>query len=204
MQEQKTAKPKSAREYLAALVWDGKAQLARWFHGLAIRLDPGLHDEVSSPQYPPRVADPIVDVVHSPQYPRDPIVDVIHSPQYPRDPIVDVLHSPQYPRDPIVDVIHSPQYPRDPIVDVLHRALGNCTGKLRVADAFLIGGIEPGKANQDQISRFGRAIRELGWERQRRRFDGSLQYAYVKGTAAEREVELRIEIDNNGQPPTTN
>jgi hypothetical protein len=162
MQEQKTAKPKSAREYLAALVWDGKAQLARWFHGLAIRLDPGLHDEVSSPQYPPRVA------------------------------------------DPIVDVFHSPQYPRDPIVDVLHRALGNCTGKLRVADAFLIGGIEPGKANQDQISRFGRAIRELGWERQRRRFDGSLQYAYVKGTAAEREVELRIEIDNNGQPPTTN
>lgn len=102
----------------------------------------------------------------------------------------------------------------DPLVDVLHRALGNRTGKLRVSDAYIICGIEPGKANQDQISRFGRAIRELGWERQRRRFDGTLQYAYVKGTAPEREVELvveydphlrivRIEVDKTqSQPPT--
>ena len=104
----------------------------------------------------------------------------------------------------------------DPLVDVLHRALTNRTGKLRVSDAYLICGIEPGKVNQDQISRFGRAIRELGWERQRRRFDGSLhgmlQYAYVKGTAAERAVELiveydphmrsvRIEVDKGTQPP---
>jgi hypothetical protein len=100
----------------------------------------------------------------------------------------------------------------DPLIDVLHRALTNRTGKLRVSDAYLICGIEPGKVNQDQISRFGRAIRELGWERQRRRFDGSLQYAYVKGTATEREVELvveydphmrsvRIEVDKNAMPP---
>ena len=98
----------------------------------------------------------------------------------------------------------------DPLVAVLHRALANRTGKLRVSDAC---GIEPGKVNQDQISRFGRAIRELGWERQRLRVDGALQYAYVKGTAAEREVELvveydphlrsvRIEIDKNVPPPT--
>lgn len=83
----------------------------------------------------------------------------------------------------------------DPLVDVLNRALANRTGKLRVSDAYLICGIEPGKANQDQIFRFGRAIRELGWERQRRRFDGSLQYAYVKGTTTEREVELMVEYD---------
>jgi hypothetical protein len=103
----------------------------------------------------------------------------------------------------------------DPLVDVLHRALGSRTGKLKVSDAYLICGIEPGKVNQDQIARFGRAIRELGWERQRRRFDGSLQYAYVKGTATEREVDLvveydphmrsvRIEIDKTGQTPATN
>ncbi len=103
----------------------------------------------------------------------------------------------------------------DPIIDVLHRALGARTGKLRVSDAYLICGIEPGKANQDQITRFGRAIRELGWERQRRRFDGSLQYAYVKGTSTEREVELiveydahmrsvRIEVDKSSQTPATN
>jgi hypothetical protein len=83
----------------------------------------------------------------------------------------------------------------DPIVDVLHRALGSRTGKLRVSDAYLICGIEPGKANQDQISRFGRAIRELGWERQRCHFDGALQYAYVKGTTEQRKVELVVEYD---------
>jgi hypothetical protein len=62
-----------------------------------------------------------------------------------------------------------------------------------VSDAYLICGIEPGKVNQDQISRFGRAIRELGWERQRKRFGESLQYAYVRGTAVERETELVID-----------
>jgi hypothetical protein len=103
----------------------------------------------------------------------------------------------------------------DPLVDVLHRALGNRTGKLRVSDAYLICGIEPGKVNQDQIERFGRAIRELGWERQRRRFDKSLQYAYVKGTTEQREVELvveydphmrsvRIEVDNTAQVVAAN
>lgn len=85
----------------------------------------------------------------------------------------------------------------DPLVDMLHRALGNRTGKLWVADAYRICGIEPGKVNQEQISRFGRAIRELGWERQRRRFGGALQYAYVKGTAKEREAELIVEYDPN-------
>jgi predicted P-loop ATPase len=103
----------------------------------------------------------------------------------------------------------------DPLVDVLHRWLGNRTGKLRVSDAYLICGIEPGKVNQDQIERFGRAIRELGWERQRRRFDGALQYAYVKGSTEQREVELiveydphlrsvRIEVSKPLQTPTTN
>ena len=48
----------------------------------------------------------------------------------------------------------------DPIVIVLC----NRTGKLWVSDAYLICGIATGKANQDQIARFGKAIRELGWE----------------------------------------
>ncbi|HTR54985.1 MAG TPA: virulence-associated E family protein [Kofleriaceae bacterium] len=83
----------------------------------------------------------------------------------------------------------------DPLIDLLHRTLGNRTGKLRVSDAFLICGIEAGKANQDQMERVGRAIRDLGWERKQRRFGGPLEYAYVKGTAAEREVELIVEFD---------
>jgi hypothetical protein len=83
----------------------------------------------------------------------------------------------------------------DPLVDILHRTLGSRTGKLRVSDAYRLAGIEPGKASQDQIFRFGRAICELGWERKRRRFDGALEYAYVKGNPAEREVELLSEYD---------
>jgi predicted P-loop ATPase len=102
----------------------------------------------------------------------------------------------------------------DPLIDMLQRHLANRTGKLRVADAYLICGIEPGKANQDQIVRLGRAIRELNWERKRRRFDGVLEYAYVKGTPEQREVELiveydamsrnvRIAVDNSPQPHMT-
>ncbi len=87
----------------------------------------------------------------------------------------------------------------DPLVDLLSQALGACTGKLRLADAYRICQIEPGKASQEQIIRFGRAIRELGWERQRVRFDGSLQYAYVKGTSTEREVELVVLYDSLGR-----
>jgi hypothetical protein len=83
----------------------------------------------------------------------------------------------------------------DPLVDVLQRALGNRTGKLRVSDAYLICGLEAGKVNQDQMDRFGRAIRDLGWERLRRRFDGVLEYAYVKGTEEEQKIELVVEYD---------
>jgi Virulence-associated protein E-like domain len=76
----------------------------------------------------------------------------------------------------------------DPFAGMLLRVLGDCTGRLRVSDAHRICGIAPGKV--DQLSRLDRAIRGLGWERQRCCFNGSLQYAYVRGTATEREVEL--------------
>ena len=103
----------------------------------------------------------------------------------------------------------------DPFADVLLRALGNRTGKLRISDAYLICGLEAGRVNQEQIDRFGRAIRVLGWQRARSARQGVLEYAYVKGTAAERAVELvveydphirsvRIEVDKNEWTPTTN
>lgn len=51
------------------------------------------------------------------------------------------------------------------------------------------------KVRPDQIQRFSRAIRELGWKRQRLHMKGRLQYAYVKGTDTERQVELVVEYD---------
>jgi len=83
----------------------------------------------------------------------------------------------------------------DPLVDQLSRSLGNVTGKLRIADAYLAAGIEPGKATQDQMLRVGQAIRELGWERARRRIAGERCYAYVRGDEIERDVELWVEVD---------
>jgi predicted P-loop ATPase len=83
----------------------------------------------------------------------------------------------------------------DPLVPVLDRVLKGWTGKLRVDDAYAIVGIEPGKATKDQIDRLGRAIRKIGFERRRRRFDGEREYAYVCGTEQEREVEIVVEVD---------
>ena len=81
--------------------------------------------------------------------------------------------------------------------DQLHQALGNQTGTICAADAFLICGLEASKAGQSQLQFFGQAIRGLGWERTRRRFDGELMYAYVKGTVLEREVRLAVEYDRH-------
>lgn len=83
----------------------------------------------------------------------------------------------------------------EPLIDLLHRVLGDRTGKLSVADAFMICGIEPGKATQDQRARFGRAIRELGWVRSRRQLNGAPNYAYVKGTADQQKRQLIVEYD---------
>jgi len=83
------------------------------------------------------------------------------------------------------------------LTDVVQRVLGDHTGRLRVADAFLLCGIDPGKATQDQIQQVGRALRELGWERQRRNFEGVRTYVYVKGTRQQREDELVVEYDHS-------
>jgi len=79
--------------------------------------------------------------------------------------------------------------------EALVHVLGNRTGTLRVSDAFLICGIEHGEATQEQMTSFGRAIRELGWKRKRCRYNGTLEYAYVKGDASEREVKLVVDYD---------
>lgn len=90
----------------------------------------------------------------------------------------------------------------DPLVAVLDRALGDHVGKLRVDDAYRLAGIEPGKASQEQMERVGAAMRELGWDRKRKRFAGDLGYAYVKGTLHEQETALQVEIDGAGVKAT--
>ncbi len=83
----------------------------------------------------------------------------------------------------------------DPMVDVLRSALGDHTGMLRVANAFLLCGLEAHKVTQDQIKRFGQAIRALGWERKRCRRAGMIEYVYVRGNEIERKIELLVAYD---------
>ncbi len=80
----------------------------------------------------------------------------------------------------------------DPFVMLLHTALADLTGKIKIVDCYRIIGIDPGDANQDQVTRLGSTMRELGWDRQQRRFDGKQAYAYVKGDTTERERALEV------------
>jgi hypothetical protein len=87
----------------------------------------------------------------------------------------------------------------DPILVVLRRALGDCTGKLRRNDAWRLCelALELPELNHGQTERLNHAMRQLGWELQRGRFDERLQYGYVKGSPEQRQVLLTIERDES-------
>ena len=70
-------------------------------------------------------------------------------------------------------------------MDVLANALGSLDGKIRTTDVWTILEIEPRNRNQAHNEAMGAAMRELGWERQKRRFDGIVLNAYVKGDGAQ-------------------
>ena len=209
-----TTKPKTVREYLNQLIWDGRERFAYWLEDCASRLRP-----VEQPCDAEHLIEPgqrhamLKSLAASMRF-RGAIYTEIEAvlllanksrcvpPKSEGEVKAIARWAADQPSAPLHDSSVGGQHAEaavifadDPLVDMLHRALGNRTGKLRVADAFLICGLEAGKVNQDQIDRFSRAIRELGWERARRPRNGALEYAYVKGTAAEREVALVVEYD---------
>ncbi len=79
----------------------------------------------------------------------------------------------------------------------LRRALAATRGRLRVDDAILLAGFK--RRSQLRSTLVGRAMRRLGWERGRYRFDGDLGYAYARGSSLEREVVLDVERRGNGR-----
>ena len=83
------------------------------------------------------------------------------------------------------------------MVTRLRRALGDARGKLRVSDAHVLGGLE--RQSYYQTHLIAHALRHLGWERGRYRFDGTVRYAYVKGTRLQRENILEITRGEDGQ-----
>lgn len=73
----------------------------------------------------------------------------------------------------------------------LRAALDDARGKLRAADALVLAGFKSPSYHRKQL--VARALRDLGWERGRFRFNGSLLYAYARGSQLEREVMLDVE-----------
>ena len=72
----------------------------------------------------------------------------------------------------------------------LRVTLDGVHGKLRAADAILLAGFE--RRTRLRAVIVARAMRDLGWEQGRCRFNGTLESAYSRGSALEREVILDV------------
>lgn len=83
------------------------------------------------------------------------------------------------------------------VTERLRSVLADANGKLRVDDALALAGFP--RRSQQRLSIVGRAMRQLGWERGRYRFDGALQYAYARGSYLEREAILEVAIGKRGR-----
>lgn len=83
------------------------------------------------------------------------------------------------------------------VLSRLRRALGDARGKIRVSDAQLLAGYE--RPSDYRARLIARALRHLGWERGRHRFNGTIAYAYAKGTRLQRETILEVASGDGGQ-----
>ena len=83
----------------------------------------------------------------------------------------------------------------DPFVELLRAKLGDKEGKLRSEDAWEIVDVPRGQRTQFHNERLGQAMREIGWERKKRRFGGPPEWCYVRGDA-ENQLFLSEEFDD--------
>jgi predicted P-loop ATPase len=87
----------------------------------------------------------------------------------------------------------------DPFVETLGAMLNGAEGKLRAIDAWAIVGVPEGQRTQDHNQRLGDAMRELGWERTKLRFDGVVEHCYAKGDARARWRRVEVLLDDRGR-----
>lgn len=83
------------------------------------------------------------------------------------------------------------------VIKQLRAAIGNVNGKLRAADALTLAGFPSPSYHRRLV--VSRALRELGFERGRYRVNGSMLYAYARGTNLEREAMLVVERGADGK-----
>ena len=84
------------------------------------------------------------------------------------------------------------------VVSRLRGVLELACGKLRAGDALMLAGFE--RTSWVRAVLVGQAMRQLGWERRRCRFDGATVYAFVRGSSLQREVILEVARSDDGQP----
>jgi hypothetical protein len=88
----------------------------------------------------------------------------------------------------------------DPFVETLGAILNGAEGKLRSIDAWAIVGVPEGQRTQEHNQRLGDAMRELGWERTKLRFDGGgPENCYAKGDARARWRRVEVLLDDRGR-----
>lgn len=80
----------------------------------------------------------------------------------------------------------------DPIACALEAALGDARGRIRASDIWSL--LDVPMAQRPAMSKsVGNAMQELGWERRKSRFGGlNPEWAYTRGTAAERRTRLTV------------
>jgi hypothetical protein len=83
------------------------------------------------------------------------------------------------------------------VLSRLRQALGDARGKIRVSDAQLLAGLDRKSHYASRL--IARALRHLGWQRRRFRFDGEHAYGYAKGTRLQRETVLEVASGDDGQ-----
>ena len=87
------------------------------------------------------------------------------------------------------------------LVEVAARLLaatGEAQGRLRVTDAMVLAGFD--RSSHYRARLVAQAMRHLGWERMRYRFEGALTYMYARGSRLSREMILEVDHANDGRP----
>ena len=84
----------------------------------------------------------------------------------------------------------------DPWEEIVAEHLDSREGKLTVDEAWKIVGLGEAYKTQEHNRRLGDAMKKAGWSHGRRRRDGNLRYAYVKG---ESDRWLRVTRSQQGE-----
>jgi hypothetical protein len=89
----------------------------------------------------------------------------------------------------------------DPWLDLLRNATEGFNGKILGADVWTLVRMPPDRRTQEHNGRLGAAMRQLGFERKKVRFDGETKWGYARGDAKERERRIYCYFDGFGSDP---